>query len=175
MSLNEVALRDLATGFIVEVLRLLHSDLLGRACTVETNLASNLAPVTADPIHLQQVLLNLIMNSLEAMQQTPAAKRRILISTSADDGFVEVGVRDHGVGLPQDAPDKVFSHFFSTKPEGMGMGLTIVRSIVEAHGGELGGENIQDGARFFFRLPMRRDLGRYFSHERGERPCLRGG
>ena len=143
---------------IVDVLRLLHSDLLGRACMVETNLATNLAPVNVNPIHLQQVLLNLIMNSLEAMQGTPPAKRRILISTSADDGFVETGVRDHGVGLPQDEPDKVFSHFFSTKPEGMGMGLTIARSIVEAHGGEIGAENLQDGARFFFRLPTTRGL-----------------
>ena len=138
---------------IVEVLRLLHSDLLGRSTTVETSLASNLAAIQADPIHLQQVLLNLIMNSLEAMHDTPVAKRRILISTSADDGFVEVSVRDHGVGLPQDDPDKIFSHFFSTKPDGMGMGLTIVRSIVEEHGGELGAENLKDGARFFFRLP----------------------
>ncbi len=134
-------------------MRLLHSDLLGRATTVETNLAPTLAAIQADPIHLQQVLLNLIMNSLEAMQQTPAANRRILISTSTDNGFVQVSVRDHGVGLPQNDPDKIFTHFFSTKPEGMGMGLTIVRSIVEDHGGELGAENLEDGARFFFRLP----------------------
>jgi two-component system sensor kinase FixL len=139
---------------IVEVLRLLRSDLLGRATTVETNLASNLASVQADPIHLQQVLLNLIMNSLDAMHDTPAARRRIIIFTSAADGFVEVSVRDHGVGLPQDDPDKIFSHFFSTKPNGMGMGLTIVRSIVEGHGGELGADNLKDGARFFFRLPV---------------------
>jgi PAS domain S-box-containing protein len=138
---------------ILDVLRLLHSDLLGRSTTVETNLAVNLAAVSADPIHLQQVLLNLIMNSLEAMQQTPVPGRRILISTAAADGFVQVSVRDHGVGLPEGDPEKIFSHFFSTKPDGMGMGLTIVRSIVEAHGGELGAENVEGGARFFFRLP----------------------
>jgi two-component system, LuxR family, sensor kinase FixL len=138
---------------ILEVLRLLHSDLLGRSTTVVTNLSPDLVSIQADPIHLQQVLLNLIMNSLEAMQHTPAANRHILISTSADNGFVEVSVRDHGVGLPQDDPDKIFAHFFSTKPEGMGMGLTIVRSIVEDHGGELGAENLPDGARFYFRLP----------------------
>ena len=133
---------------IVDVLRLLHSDLLGRATTVETSLAPNLAPVQADPIHLQQALLNLIMNSLEAMQQTPPADRRIFISTSRDNGFAEVSVRDHGVGLPPNDPDKVFTHFFSTKPEGMGMGLTIVRSIVEAHGGELEAENSAMGRAF---------------------------
>jgi len=138
---------------ILEVLRLLHSDLVGRSTTVETNLSPDLATVNADPIHLQQVLLNLIMNALEAMQDTPVDNRRILISTCANDGFVEVSVRDHGVGLPQDEPDKIFAHFFSTKPDGMGMGLKIVRSIVEYHGGELGAENLQDGARFYFRWP----------------------
>jgi PAS domain S-box-containing protein len=139
---------------ILDVLRLLHSDLLGRSTTVETNLAVNLAAVSADPIHLQQVLLNLIMNSLEAMQQTPLSDRRILISTAPDDGFIQVSVRDHGGGLPEGDLEKIFSHFFSTKPDGMGMGLTIVRSIVEAHGGELGAEKVEGGARFFFRLPV---------------------
>jgi PAS domain S-box-containing protein len=138
---------------ILEVLRLLHSDLLGRSTTVETNLSLDLAAVNADPIHLQQVLLNLIINAIDAMQHTPVDNRRILISTCANDGFVEVSVRDHGVGLPQDKPDKIFAGFFSTKPDGMGMGLKIVRSIVEHHGGELGAENLQDGARFYFRLP----------------------
>ncbi|HEV2842787.1 MAG TPA: MASE1 domain-containing protein [Chthoniobacterales bacterium] len=138
---------------ILEVLRLMHSDLLGRSTTVETELAAELPSVAADPVRLQQVLLNLIMNALEAMQQTPAPSRRILISTGAADGFVQVSVRDHGIGLPAGDPDKIFSHFFTTKPNGMGMGLTIVRSIVEAHGGELGAENVGEGARVFFRLP----------------------
>ncbi len=139
---------------ILEVLRLLHSDLLGRSTRVTTDLAPNLAPVSADPVHLQQVLLNLIRNSLEAMQNTPVPQRRILIATSTDNGFIQVSVRDHGPGLPTGDPDKVFAHFFSTKSDGMGMGLTIVRSIVEGHGGELGAENVEGGARFFFRLPV---------------------
>ena len=138
---------------IREVLRLLHSDLLGRSTTVETDLAPSLSAVSADPVHLQQVLLNLIMNSVEAMHDTPSAQRRILISTASDNGFVQVSVRDQGGGLPAEDPEKIFSHFFSTKPNGMGMGLTIVRSIVEEHGGELGAENVEGGARFFFRLP----------------------
>lgn len=144
VSLNEV---------ILEVLRLLHSDLLGRSTTVETDLAANLPAVLADPVHLQQVLLNLIMNSLEAMQQTPVPDRRISISTAVAEGFIQVSVRDHGGGLPEGDADKIFSHFFSTKPNGMGMGLTIVRSIVEGHGGELGAENVAGGARVYFRLP----------------------
>ncbi len=142
---------------IREVLRLLHSDLLGRATSVETQLAPNLPMVDADPVNLQQVLLNLVMNSLEAMQLKPAAKRRILISTRCEpDSSVVTSVRDYGGGLPKDNPDKIFTHFYSTKPDGMGMGLTIVRSIVEAHGGKLGAENVDEGARFFFTLPVAR-------------------
>jgi two-component system sensor kinase FixL len=140
-----------------EVLRLLHSDLLGRGTAVETQCAPNLPSVDADPVHLQQVLLNLLMNSLEAMQSIPAAKRRVVISTTCEaNSSVAVSVRDYGSGLPADDVDKVFTHFYSTKPNGMGMGLTIVRSIVEAHGGKLRAENVDDGARFFFTLPVTR-------------------
>jgi two-component system sensor kinase FixL len=139
---------------IREVLRLLHSDLLGRATSVETQLGPNLPMVDADPVNLQQVLLNLLMNSIEAMQPKPAAKRRILISTRCEADSVVTSVRDYGGGLPKDNPDKIFTHFYSTKPDGMGMGLTIVRSIVEAHGGKLGAENADEGARFFFSLPV---------------------
>jgi C4-dicarboxylate-specific signal transduction histidine kinase len=138
-----------------EVLRLLHSDLLGREAAVETHFAPALPSVDADPVHLQQILLNLLMNSLEAMQTTPSARRRVVISTAcAANSSVEVSVRDYGSGLPKDDFDKVFTHFYSTKPNGMGMGLTIVRSIVEAHGGKLRAENVGDGARFFFTLPV---------------------
>jgi C4-dicarboxylate-specific signal transduction histidine kinase len=139
---------------IREVLRLLHSDLLGRATAVETQLAPNLPPVDANSVQLQQILLNLLMNSLEAMHVTPAEKRRILISTECEADSVVTSVRDYGGGLPKDNPDKIFTHFYSTKPTGMGMGLTIVRSIVESHGGELAAENADDGARFSFRLPV---------------------
>jgi C4-dicarboxylate-specific signal transduction histidine kinase len=139
---------------ILEVLRLLHSDLLGRATAVETQLAPNLPSINADPVQLQQILLNLLMNSLEAMQVTPAEKRRILIATKCEADSVVTSVRDNGPGLAKDEPNKIFTHFYSTKPSGMGMGLTIVRSIVESHGGELGVENTDEGARFFFRLPI---------------------
>ncbi|MFZ1218918.1 MAG: MASE1 domain-containing protein [Chthoniobacterales bacterium] len=138
-----------------EVLRLLNSDLLGRMTTVETELPPNLPAVLADPLHLQQVLLNLVINSLEAMHSNPTDKRHIVICTKLEpDSFVSVSVRDFGCGLPKDDLDRVFAHFYSTKPNGMGMGLTIVRSIVEAHGGNLSAENTEDGARFCFRLPV---------------------
>jgi PAS domain S-box-containing protein len=142
---------------IREVLRLLHSDLLGRGTAVETQCAPNLPFVDADPVHLQQVLLNLLMNSLEAMQSTPAPKRRVIISTTCEaHSSVAVSVRDYGSGLPADDVDKIFAHFYSTKPNGMGMGLTIVRSIIEAHGGKLRAENVDQGARFSFTLPVTR-------------------
>jgi len=139
---------------IREVLRLLHSDLLGRATFVEKQLDPSLPSVDADPVQLQQVLLNLLMNSLEAMHLTSTEKRRILISTKCEADSVVTSVRDYGSGLPEEDMDKVFTHFYSTKPNGMGMGLTIVRSIIEAHGGKLGAENADEGARFFFSLPV---------------------
>ncbi len=141
---------------IREVLRLLHSDLLGRAASVETRLASNLPLLKADPVQLQQILLNLLMNALEAMQALPTAERRIVVSTDCSDDSVIIGVRDFGRGLPRDEPDKIFTQFYSTKPGGMGMGLTIVRSIVEAHGGNLSASNVEPGAQFFFALPVTR-------------------
>src|SRR6266576_432950 len=142
---------------IREVLRLLHSDLLGRGTAIETQLAPSLPSVDANAVQLQQVLLNLLMNSLEAMQATPAAKRRVVISTTCEaNSAVTVGVRDYGSGLPKEDLDKVFTHFYSTKPNGMGMGLTVVRSIIEAHGGKLRAENVDVGARFFFTLRVTR-------------------
>ena len=142
---------------ILEVLRLLHSDLLGRGTAIETQFAPSLPSVDANAVQLQQVLLNLLMNSLEAMQATPAAKRRVVISTTCEaNSSVTVGVRDYGSGLPKEDLDKVFTHFYSTKPNGMGMGLTVVRSIIEAHGGKLRAENVDVGARFFFTLPVTR-------------------
>jgi len=141
---------------IAETLRLLHSNFIGRGISVRTEFAGNLPAVPADPVHLQQVILNLFLNALEAMQSAGVTKREIIVSTELDaiDRFARVSVRDHGIGLPVDNPEKIFEHFYSTKPNGMGMGLTIVRSIVEAHGGTLSAENTGDGANISFRLPI---------------------
>jgi signal transduction histidine kinase len=105
-------------------------------------------------------MLNLIMNALDAVEALPPAERRIIISTRSLEGkSAEVSVRDFGAGLPKDRPDKVFDHFFSTKEDGTGMGLTIARSIVEAHAGALGTESAEGGgARFFFRIPAAQGL-----------------
>src|ERR1700719_3368151 len=143
---------------IADTLRLVSSDIVLRESVVITEMDHSLPQVEAVPVQIQQVLLNLIMNALDAVESRPPAERRILISTRSVNGeSAEVSVRDFGTGLPKDRPDKVFDHFFSTKQTGMGMGLTIVRSIIETHGGEIGAENAPDrGARFFFHLPAAR-------------------
>jgi PAS domain S-box-containing protein len=140
---------------ITETVRLVSSDVLNRESVVTTELHPHLPQVQAALVQIQQVLLNLIINALDAVEGLPPAERRIIISTRSDKGDVaEVTVRDFGVGLPKDRPDKVFDHFFSTKQKGMGMGLAIVRSIVEAHGGTITAENAPDrGARMVVRLP----------------------
>ena len=151
------ALLDL-NAVISDTIRLLSSDVLMRESVVTPDLEDNLPPVEAVPVQIQQVLLNLIMNSLDAVEALPPNERRIIVSTRSIDGqTVEVSVRDFGAGLPGDNPEKVFDHFFSTKQQGMGMGLAIVRSIVESHDGTITAENVRDGgARFFFRLPSAR-------------------
>jgi signal transduction histidine kinase len=143
---------------IADTLRLVGSDVLLRESVVTTEMDHNLPQVEAAPVQIQQVLLNLIMNSLDAVQALPPAERRIIVTTRSLSGdSAEVSVRDFGTGLPKDRPQKVFDHFFSTKQTGMGMGLTIVRSIIEMHGGTISAENAPDrGARFFFRLPAAR-------------------
>ena len=140
---------------IADTLRLVSSDIVLRESVVTTEMDQHLPSVEAAPVQIQQVLLNLIMNALDAVEALPPAERRIIVSTRSLSGeAAEVSVRDFGAGLPKDRPDKVFDHFFSTKQTGMGMGLTIVRSIIETHGGKIIAENAPDrGARFVFHLP----------------------
>jgi len=143
---------------IEETVRLVSTDILSRESVVTTELDPQLPQVDAALVQIQQILLNLIMNALDASEGLKPSERRIVISTRSDKGDVaEVTVRDFGIGLPTDRPDKIFDHFFSTKQKGMGMGLTIVRSIVEAHGGTITAENAPDrGARIVVRLPAAR-------------------
>jgi two-component system, LuxR family, sensor kinase FixL len=142
-------------AIVGDTLRLVRSDILIRETAVVTDFDSRLPDVEVDPVQIQQVMLNLIMNALDAVEALPAAERRIIISTRSLKGkTAEVSVRDFGTGLPKDRPDKVFDHFFSTKAAGTGMGLTIARSIIEAHAGTLGAEDAEGGARFVFHLPV---------------------
>src|SRR5438309_4484074 len=145
---------------IGDTIRLVRSDILIRETAVVTDFDSRLPDVEAAPVQIQQVLLNLIMSALDAGEALPPAERRIIISTRSLKGkSAEVSVRDFGPGLPADRAEKVFDHFFSTKAEGMGMGLTIARSIVEAHAGTLGAEDAEaGGALFFFHLPAAQRL-----------------
>jgi C4-dicarboxylate-specific signal transduction histidine kinase len=145
-------------AIITDTVRLVSSDVLNRESVVTTELDPHLPQVQGTLVQIQQVLLNLIINALDAMEELPPAERRVIVRTRSDKGDVaEVSVRDFGTGLPKDRPDKVFDHFFSTKQKGMGMGLAIVRSIIEAHGGTITGENAADrGARMVVRLPVAR-------------------
>jgi signal transduction histidine kinase len=109
-----------------------------------------------DRVQLQQVVLNLIMNAIEAMSEVDEGSRALLISTGeAEQGAVLVAVSDSGPGLPQAYPERIFDAFYTTKPSGLGMGLSICRSIVEAHGGRLWAEpNQPRGAVFYMLLPI---------------------
>jgi PAS domain S-box-containing protein len=141
---------------IAGVVRLANPDAHARHCELTTHLKRELPPVLADPVQLQQVLLNLVINAFDAMHASPRDQSRVEIeSRRVDARTIEVSVRDRGPGLPADAPARVFERFYSTKRDGMGMGLAIARSIVEAHAGTLDAENAPGGgARFWFRIPV---------------------
>jgi two-component system sensor kinase FixL len=145
---------------IAAVLRLTRSDALAHDCTVLTELHPALPKVEANLVQLQEVFLNLILNAFEASKEVPRVRRRVIIRTERDgDGAVRARVRDFGTGLPADIPERVFDRFFSTKREGMGIGLFIARSIVVAHGGTLWAENAEGGgAQFWLRLPASKEI-----------------
>jgi two-component system, LuxR family, sensor kinase FixL len=146
---------------IAEVLRLTRSDALVHDCTVLTWLHPALPKVEANLVQLQEVFLNLILNAFEASKELPRVRRRVIIRTERDgDGAVQARVRDFGTGLPADMPERVFDRFFSTKQDGMGIGLFIAQSIVVAHGGTLWAENAEGGgAQFWLRLPASKEIG----------------
>jgi PAS domain S-box-containing protein len=150
-SRQPVDLNDVITG----VIRLTRSDALAHDCAIASELHPVLSKVEADVVQLQQVFLNLILNAFEASREGPKTQRKIVIRTEQEgDDTVLASVRDFGTGLPPEAPERVFDQFFSTKKEGMGIGLCIARSIASAHGGTLQAQNAKGGgAQFFFRLP----------------------
>jgi PAS domain S-box-containing protein len=137
-----------------DVLALARSDLITRNVTVVTQLESQAALVLADPVQLQQVLLNLIVNACEAMSAVPPGDRRLTIVTRpADEGrAIECTVADHGCGIRRDDLERIFEPFVTTKKQGLGLGLAICRSIIEAHGGRLWADNAAEhcGAVFHF-------------------------
>jgi signal transduction histidine kinase len=141
---------------IATVLPFVHSDALGHHCALVTEAGPELPLVEGDQVQLQQVLLNLVVNAFEAMRETPPAERRVIIRSEREsEGRVRVSVRDFGTGLPAEEPARIFERFFSTKREGMGMGLAIARSIIASHGGELAAANAHGGgACVYFSLPV---------------------
>ena len=152
---NQVRAHVNLNDVIASVLRLVHSDALERHCVLVTKTDPELPLVEGDQVQLQQVLLNLLVNGFEAMGETPLAERRVIIcSEHESDGRVRVSVRDFGTGLPPKKPEQIFEHFFTTKRQGLGMGLAIVRSIVSSHGGELAAVNAEGGGTcVYFSLP----------------------
>ena len=150
---HEEVLLDL-NEVIGEVLGLLRGETAKRRVIVETDLGQNLPPVTGDRVQLQQLILNLLLNGIEAMDPvTDHPKRLFIRSIQEPDDTVLVEIRDSGVGLKD--PDTVFEAFFTTKENGMGMGLAICRSIVQAHNGRLWAASGEDpGATFCFTLPL---------------------
>jgi two-component system, LuxR family, sensor kinase FixL len=140
---------------IDEVTTLVRFDAAARGVKLEMNVPSNLPPVRGDRVQLQQVLLNLILNGMDAVSERPNSERHVTIGARLDgDGMIEVVVSDSGQGVPPGTIDRLFEPFFTTKPHGMGMGLAISRTIVEAHGGRVRVENNSDcGATFRFTLP----------------------
>ena len=126
------------------------------SCEIETFLDPSVPDVEGDPVQIQQVLINLVSNAFDAMSETPAKQRKVQITTERNgDGTICVSVRDHGTGIREDARERLFEQFFTTKEDGLGMGLAIVRSIIETHGGQISAENVDGGgARFRFSLPL---------------------
>jgi PAS domain S-box-containing protein len=140
---------------VMNVVRMVNPDAVLHSCQMETLLDPNLPAIEADPIQLQQVLINLVINAFDAMRNTPFSCRKVVITTKRNgDGTTCTSVRDYGVGISEEARGRLFDHFFTTKAEGLGMGLGIVRSIVESHDGTVAAENVEGGgARFHFTLP----------------------
>jgi C4-dicarboxylate-specific signal transduction histidine kinase len=140
---------------ILEVSGLTRSEISKNGVSLKTQLAKDLPGIQGDRVQLQQVMLNLIMNAVEAMSQMAESPRELLISTRIEAGCVLVEVRDSGPGLSEPALERVFEAFYTTKSTGLGMGLSICRSIVEAHGGRLWAtKNVPRGAAFQFTVPI---------------------
>ncbi len=140
---------------IREMMRLLHSEATQFAVFVRAELAADLPQVMGDRVQLQQVLMNLMMNSIDAMKDVDGRRELTIQSQRGENGEVLISVSDTGVGLPPEQAGKLFNAFFTTKIHGTGMGLRISRSIVESHGGRLwAADNSPCGATFQFTLPV---------------------
>ena len=143
-------------ALIRQTVALVRAEISRSNLVLHIDSAPNAAPVLGDRVQLQQVLLNLIMNAIEAESEVISRPRELLIETRRENGAnMAVAVRDNGIGLKPGVSDQMFEAFFTTKPKGMGLGLSICRSIIEAHGGRLSASSNPDhGATFRFMLPL---------------------
>ena len=154
---HELALQSIEINDAVEeVLKLLSIDASARKVAMKFEGTADLPRVWCDPVHFQQVVLNLVLNGMEAMAGLLEEKRQVVVRTGpGDNGTVKIAVADSGPGIPTDRLPKLFEPFFTTKKEGMGMGLSIARTIVEAHHGQIWAENNPNiGATFYFTVPV---------------------
>jgi signal transduction histidine kinase len=143
---------------IREMVALMRSEIARHSASVRTELAAGLPQLIGDRVQLQQVLMNLMINGLDAMKHADGARELAIKSHRVDDGQLQVSVSDSGVGLTDQDADQIFNAFFTTKPHGTGMGLRISRTIVESHGGRLWASgNSPRGASFYFTLPIKAD------------------
>jgi signal transduction histidine kinase len=140
---------------ILEVVTLIHSEVVKNRITMQTQLADHLPRIRGDRVQLQQVMLNLIINAIQAMSGLAEGVRELHISAeSTESDGVRVAVRDSGPGLTEESLQRLFEPFYTTKPSGMGMGLSICRSIIEDHGGRLWATgDASQGAVFQFTIP----------------------
>jgi two-component system, LuxR family, sensor kinase FixL len=142
-------------ALVGDVAALVRVDAATRQVTVAVEVPGDLPPVQGDRVHLQQVLLNLILNGMDALDGTAPEARWVSVSARRDGAeVVEISVADTGPGISDSAIGRIFDPFFTTKPDGMGMGLAISRTIVEAHGGRIWAENSGGGAAFRLTLPI---------------------
>jgi signal transduction histidine kinase len=141
---------------MLEVIGLTRNEMSNNGVVAQPRMADDLPRIWGDRVQLQQVILNLIMNAIEAMSEVSEGSRELWIGTGkAVPGGVLITVSDSGAGLPEVNPDRIFEPFYTTKTSGLGMGLSICRSIVEAHGGRLWATpNEPNGAVFCMMLPI---------------------
>jgi signal transduction histidine kinase len=138
-----------------ETLDFVSSLAIGRKVELTSLTTQNALPILGDRTQLQQVILNLVVNGIDAMKDTPAANRIISVRTSRVGEFAELSVSDRGTGIPEDKLKEIFEPFFTSKAEGMGMGLSVARTIIEAHRGQISAKNRDHGgASFKIRLPL---------------------
>jgi len=140
---------------VPELIKIVTPEVVKREITLRVVLAPETLPVRADPIHMQQVVINLVMNAMDAMTDAPGP-RNLTIRTRrhAESDVAEVRVSDSGTGIREESLEHIFEAFVTTKPQGTGLGLPIARTIVESYGGTIWAENRLRGAVFCFTLPL---------------------